>query len=527
MKMKHITYCLMMGAVSMLLACNKEIPEEAEKTPDEVGNANINPNVYEGYFLYGSNMGWLNNNWLDEDIADLLIGNPSRGWEGVGANSLRPALPEYFVETWGYDNRVNTFRYYAGRGAKHNVIFIGDNPCDLHRDGHSQSYKNLYEPIWIENETGTVVNKNNPYAWYVYNVIIRYKDYVKFWEIKNEPDLTNSDCGWTAPGSDCNWWDRDPRPDELNNFNAPVQSYIRMLRISYEVIKSVDPEAYICVGGIGYQSFLDAILRNTDNPDGGKVTERYPHKGGAWFDCLSFHCYPMYYLRSWGDGGWNRFRHSDAAAEAVINQLKEHEKVLQKHGYGREYPAKEVIITETNIPSKQTGEFIGSVEAQRNYLIKAAVAGQKNRISGIYPYSVWDAREQHESGWDYDYMGFYKPLPGTPAGSIRINDSGIAWRTTSNMLHERKYNAAETVKLALPAGIEGGAFHSSRTNDFVYVLWAKTTRDLNETASATYTFPASISANRLNVTSWNNTTSTTNGKTVSLTGSPVFIKIGQ
>jgi hypothetical protein len=114
--------------------------DKPEKTPEDIGTADMNPNVYDGYFLYGSNMGWMNNNWRDEDVADILIGNSNRGWEGVGANSLRPALPENFVETWGYDNRVNTFKYYSERGAKQNVVFIGDNPCDQHREGNSQSY---------------------------------------------------------------------------------------------------------------------------------------------------------------------------------------------------------------------------------------------------------------------------------------------------------------------------------------------------------------------------------------------------
>ena len=183
-----------------------------------------------------------------------------------------------------------------------------------------------------------------------------------------------------------------------------------------------------------------------------------------------------------------------------------------------------MIITETNVPSKQIGDFIGSEQAQRNYLVKAAVIGQKNQIRGIYPFSVWDDREPNQSGDHYHFMGFYKPLPNAPGGALRVNESGIAWRTVSRMLQERKYDFAETSKLALPAGVEGGAFHSAKTNDFVYVLWAKTVNDLSETASATYTFPTSFRVNRLNVTLWNGTNTETNGSTINLTGSPVFIR---
>jgi Nucleosome-binding factor SPN, POB3 subunit len=152
------------------------------------------------------------------------------------------------------------------------------------------------------------------------------------------------------------------------------------------------------------------------------------------------------------------------------------------------------------------------------------VLGQKNRISAIHPYSVWDNAEQNGSGWDYDYMGFYKPLPNVPGGNLRVNESGIGWRTASQTLKGYKYDATETAKLSLPAGIEGGAFYSGKSNDYIYVLWAKTTHDLSETASASFTFPTSIRANRLQITSWNGTGSEINGRATTLSGSPVFIK---
>ena len=493
--------------------------------------ADTNVNVYSGYFLHGSNMGWRNNNWRDEDIADILIGNPSRGWAGVGVNSLRPSLPENFIETWGYDSKVSTFRYYSERNAKQNAVFIGDSPCDRHREKRqyvsgiqSQSYENLYEPIWIEGANGKTVNQNNYYAWYAYNVVTRYKDYVKFWEIKNEPDFTGSDCGWNAQ-SQCSWWKKDPSPADLPNWGAPIQSYIRMLRISYEVIQSVDPEAHTCVGGIGYESFLDAILRNTDNPDNGKVTERYPQKGGAWFDCLSFHIYPMYSLRSWESNGWVNTRHSDAAVAAVENQTKTYVSLLERYGYGNEYSAKEMIITETNVPSKEVGDYIGSEQAQRNYLMKISVVGQKNRIRGIYPFSVWDDRESNQGGEPYQFMGFYKPIPDSPGGGqLRMNESVTGWRTTSRLLSNRRYDEQETQRLHLPGGIDGGAFHSSSANDYVYVLWAKTTSDRSENASASYSFPASMNVNGMTTFDWRETQAVVNGNTVTLTGTPLFIK---
>ncbi|MDR1154289.1 MAG: Ig-like domain-containing protein [Bacteroidales bacterium] len=501
----------------------------------EGDNANTRTNRYTGYFLYGSNMQWLNQNWTDEDIADILTGNERRNREGVGVTSLRPALYENFVETYGYSIRVNTFKYYTRIGAKNNAVFIGDQPSDRHRERKqyipgvpSESYENLYEPVWDQGENGTPVNDGNYYALYVYKLVQRYRDDVKFWEIKNEPDFTYSPmCGENGPGEGCNWWDRDPDPEILANLHAPIQSYIRMLRVSYEVIKSLDPDAFVCVGGIGYESFLDAILRNTDNPDGGKVTAEYPYRGGAWFDCLSYHIYPMYYLKKWRGIGFKYSRYSDAAVDAVVRQKNLYVDVLKKYGYdGTKYPAKEIIITETNIPSKQVGDYIGSEQSQRNYLIKAAVVAQRNGISAIYPYCPWDFKEWSENGQEYDYKGFYRPIPNAPgSGELRVHESGTGWRTMSRMLDGRRYDAIETDRLNLPATVNGGAFYSAAARDYVYVLWAKTGKDLDETASATFTFPPALNVTKMVSVSWDENETAVSGSAIKLTGDPVFVRL--
>ncbi|MDR1171868.1 MAG: Ig-like domain-containing protein [Bacteroidales bacterium] len=514
------------------------LANEAEEMADPLqkgDNANTRANKYTGYFLYGSNMQWYNENWSDEDIAGILVGNERRNWEGAGVTSLRPALYEDFVETYGYDIRLNAFQYYTGIGTKNNVVFIGDRPSDQHRERKqyipgvpSESYENLYEPVWDNGENGTPVNDKNYYALYVYKVVQRYKNNVKFWEIKNEPDFTYSpDCAHNGPDGKCNWWDKDPDPELLVNLHAPIQSYIRMLRVAYEIIKSVDPDAFICVGGIGYESFLDAILRNTDNPDGGKVTAEYPHKGGAWFDCLSYHIYPMYYLKNWSGLGFRYSRYSDAAVDAVVRQNSRYIDLLKKYGYdGVKYPAKEIIITETNVPNKRVGDYIGSEQAQRNFLVKMAVVAQRNNISGIYPFCPIDFKEWNENGEEYDYKGFYRPIPDAPgSGQLRIHESGTGWRTVSRTLNDRKYDAIETARLNLPETIDGSAFYSTATKDYVYVFWAKTNRDLSETASAAFTFPASMNVTKMASTSWDERETAIGGNTVKLTGDPVFVRL--
>ena len=93
------------------------------------------------------------------------------------------------------------------------------------------------------------------------------------------------------PGQPGNWWENNPDPCDYK-LRAPIFHYIRTLRISYEVIKSIAPDDYVCIAGLGFDSFLDALLRNTDNPDDGKVTAEYPLGAGAYFDVVGFHVYP-------------------------------------------------------------------------------------------------------------------------------------------------------------------------------------------------------------------------------------------
>lgn len=517
-------------------------------------NANEISVKYDEFFLYGSNMDYKNGNWSDAEVADILTGNPEKNIVGVGANSLRPALYEYYLEKNGYDNRVPSFQHYKKMGAVNNVIFIGDRPSSIHqednyyctddngniikeervvltdKDGNplkgvdgndsvritsyrSKSYKNLYEPIWILKDTIInnkktqieVINQNNYYAYYVYRLVNTYKDYAKFYEVKNEPDYTSTGEGNLKKGElsfkkHKSWWDNDPHPRALKNFYAPIQNYVRLLRVSYEVIKSLDPDALVCIGGIGYVSFLDAVLRNTDNPDGGKVTEEYPYTGGAWFDCLSYHNYPMYYLDTWvgrdypgNIDGKIYSRHTDAAVDELIKHQKEFESLLETYGYdGVKYPRKITIVTETNVSNKPVGKFIGGEDQQRNYLLKAAVVGQANGLKGLFPYCPWDFKSADDpTGNEYDYKGFYYPVPESPElnDSIVAHDSAEGWRTISSLMGDKKYDEALSMNISNDS-IRGAGFSNERIS--AYALWARTTKDMDETASATFQFPDSI-----------------------------------
>ena len=499
-------------------------------------NANDKVPAYSAPFSYGTNMGYYPN-WSRQQLADISAGNAAVGVEGAGVNALRPMMREEHFDLYGYGHLVGDFQHYESLGIRNNTTFIGypaPKNADNSRYGGcnepSKLFKNLYEPIWDSGANGTPVNENNYYALHVYKTVSTYKDHVKIWEIINEPDYTHSDFGWKAPDEAGSWWNNNPNPCDLPNLRAPVFSYIRMLRISYEVIKHVDPTAFVAVGGIGYQSFLDVLLRNTDNPDGGKVTAAYPDKGGAYFDVLSYHCYPQYSLKAWDNsvGGMVYRRHSDAAVDVLTNQQELYQDVLDQYGYnGNQFPKKHYIITETNVPRKNIGDVIAGDQVQVNYIIKALVDTQKKGVKQLHVYGLGDSKDFNEATNVYEAMGLYKNLNKATPYNQQYNDIGIAYKTTSKLLSSLKYNANLTRKLKLPTNIGGGVFKKGKTH--VAVLWAKTTTDNSETANATYSFPSNFNISGLIKREWDygvtNRETFISPKNVSLTGAPVFLEI--
>ncbi|WP_190300392.1 carbohydrate-binding protein [Rufibacter hautae] len=408
------------------------------------------------------------------------------------------------MERWGYAIRLNEFKYYAiDLGMKDVTVFL-EGPSEAHRDlttypgctYSSKSFKNLYEPIWLSNGT---VNPNNYYANYVYKLVQTYGPYVKNWEVVNEPDLGSA--------TRSNWLTRAPLPAEMSNFRAPFFSYLRMLRITWEVVKKYNPDDFVTPGGIGYPEFLDAMMRYTDNPNGGAVSSQYPHKGGAYFDMVSYHVYPAYNLRKWDSnvGGFVYLHNSDYAAAQVITHKNWLEAVLLKYGYnGATYPKKHFIVTETNMNRRTIDWRYGSDELQRNFGIKAMVLAQKNGIRQIQVYGVGEAMNAPAAGTtitsDYKLMGLYENLTRDTYGNEKLTPVGKGFKTTSLLIKDYTYDAGRTAALNLPASVEGGAF--VKNGEYVYVLWAKNPNDKTETYSQPYSFPAGLNIAKVDRFEW-------------------------
>ena len=456
--------------------------------------------TYKGKFRYGMNLGYYSG-WWDARLGDIAAGNPDMGLKGVGVNTTRPSLYEYILEDWGYDSRLPAYEHWASLGIEENTVIIG-KPAYAHRDHthycpehESKLFANLYDDIWDNGENGTPVNDNNYFALYLYKVATDYKDYIKIWEIWNEPDFDFSSSHWYYYDTNSSWWVSNPEPCDYQ-LRAPIFHYVRVLRIAWEVIKSVDPDAYVSIGALGYPHFLDAVLRNTDNPTDGSVTTAYPLGGGAYFDVMSYHIYPHIDGTLWDyDRPSNSItgfhRHSDSAIAGIVRKKVEFQEVLEAYGYdGVTYPEKVWNITEANVPRKgyRDARYYGSNEHQRNFIIKAAIVSQKLDIIQMHAYQLADRRTEEEATSEFHTMGMYKYIDDVDPEDVEMTDVGIAYKTTSDLLLGWVYDASRTAALSLPDDIDGAAF-ASETGDYIYVLWAKTYIDRSEQANASYSFP--------------------------------------
>lgn len=482
------------------------LPHQHEgHTPTSSANDYVPPSTVT--MQYGLNPGYYGSNWSDMDIYGLC--------HDAGCRSARNTLPDSFIAQWGVNIRKNTFEQITRDLGFDGITTFLQGPRQEWADG--KLWQGMYEPIWDNGENDTPVNDSNRFALYVWLIVNTYGPYITYYEIINEPDYTSTDHGWQGVGVDGNWWENVPQPADLKNLQTTVFRYIRLLRIASEVVKQYDPEGYVTPGGLGYRSFLDCLLRYTDNPVDGTVSAEYPLKGGAYFNALSMHNYPQFTTREWDGSTWLPKRHSDKAADVFIAAKEEFEQVLHRHGYdGLLYPKKPFIVTELNVPRRQIGETLGGIEMQRNFTIKALVKAQMNGIEQIYWYATGEAASYNAATNPFDLMGFYEKLSVVTHGHQVMTDQAIAHRTTFEQLYGYQFDAVATAALDLPETIDGGIFVMGLIKK--YVLWARTATDRSESASASVSLSGVYSR-----VQWDGSVGTVTGPQIELTGAPVFL----
>ncbi len=125
-------------------------------------------------------------------------------------------------------------------------------------------------------------------AWrqFVRATVERYGDAanVVAWEIGNEPDgrseLLLSD--WDRVEG---WGRGEPKGPYGGCWAGRAERYVHFLRLAYEEIKAVDPDALVTYGGLAYTD-------HGGNFDKGFLADFLEAGGAEWFDVINYHWFP-------------------------------------------------------------------------------------------------------------------------------------------------------------------------------------------------------------------------------------------
>ena len=312
-------------------------------------------------YRLGNGLGYIGGFWDDAKMSNLS--------RMAGYDTQRKKLPEQHFANWGYEIELGDAQTNTKLGILDVVGYLA-TPTHGHSSNASNNPElcypaNLYEPIFLNDGS---VNPNNYWAFYVNKTISIYKEHIKIWETWNEPDYTRE------YGQVSKWITEPPDKNILTHWYGTIFEYIRLLRVTYEVAKKADPNCFVTAGGLGYPEFLDAILRYTDNPNGGTKTSEYPYQGGAYFDCDAYHQYPQYGVTDLETGEKYNDNGSDMLAKKVVILKKNHEYILKKYNFdGKTYPKKIFVNTETGLNSENSQGSIGGDLVRRNWILKLAL----------------------------------------------------------------------------------------------------------------------------------------------------------
>jgi hypothetical protein len=443
----------------------------------------------------GFNVGYYGTltHWDDSDLVRLGA--------KLGATGMRNSLDHGLLYRFGWANKQTRFNAYVNQMGQRGMMTTTGKPATpgdafgnnvefmdtAHYAGigrpHSQLFKEMYKPIFLIDANGdTTLNDDNPAVFYYHNLATLYPG-VKLWEVQNEPDFTGL-------GNKDLWLQREPYPLEVapNQYDS-MWHYVRLMRIAYSVLNFVHPGTLVAPGGLGYYQYLDAMLRYSDNPgengtQPGSLTPNYPHTGGAYFNVVSYHKYPHYYMKRAYSGLCScrapNINSDTAAALYNVEHIPNWIGTLKKYGYdGSKYPMKYFSMSETNIPRKTTWavnrndstQFVmlqyGDSIVQRNFTVKSFVAMEKLHFDVItfftlgehnywpgdstwweysdsihlanpfkkYPYIYHYIRD----GDEYAFTAAYNNLNAQDKGKDSLTWQGIAAKTYLLRIHQAGY----------------------------------------------------------------------------------------
>ncbi len=180
--------------------------------------------------------------------SDPILDQRYRNALFLGAGWNRWPLYWYSVEqadgnfNWGaYDQLVaNDVRY----GLQSDAIFLGAPTFDA----SGGSIQGLNQPVFSDGSDtpgGKQPNPGNPYARFVFAAVQRYK-----------PGGTLAQqLGW-GPTQGIRTWEAWNEPDLALFWGGSVMDYVRLLKVTYLIVRDVDPLAQVMFAGLAYNNPL-------------------------------------------------------------------------------------------------------------------------------------------------------------------------------------------------------------------------------------------------------------------------------
>jgi hypothetical protein len=175
-------------------------------------------------------------------------------------------------------------------------------------------------PSWAQKYSGyncgpIAENNIKDFANFMATMVDRYKDYVKYWEIWNEPDapLNLNDPGFEKDGYFGCWGDANDTTYYGGDY------FSQMLSQVYPAIKNVDPEAQVIVGGLMMDCGPNGNCSTSDKNRLKFVDGILDNGKGGNFDGFAFHAYDYYTggLGNYSNGGWNASRATTGPVELL------------------------------------------------------------------------------------------------------------------------------------------------------------------------------------------------------------------
>ena len=143
-----------------------------------------------------------------------------------------------------------------------------------------------YTPLWNSRGDTLWFWNDQPldfdeFGEFMFDLVTRYKDYIKTWELWNEPDLDI-------------YWD-----------TGDVEAFAKFIKIGSEAVKKADPEAKVVLGGMAYHAhFLEELFKD--------------HGLSPYIDIVNIHNY----FETW----------SELPVENIDQNINDMYSVIEKYG---------------------------------------------------------------------------------------------------------------------------------------------------------------------------------------------------